>query len=96
MPFEENTTGLINLPAVVLVLMCMVLLLRGASESARVNTIMVLIKLSVLVMFVVIGLTAFNTDHFSGFWDAGAAGHQRGRRHHLLLVHRTRRGVDRG
>lgn len=73
-PYEDNTTGIINLPAVVLVLMCMVLLIRGASESARVNTIMVLIKLSVLVMFVVIGLTAFNADHFSGFWDAGPAG----------------------
>ncbi len=73
-PYEENTTGLVNLPAVVLVMMCMVLLIRGASESARVNTIMVLIKLSVLLMFVVIGLTAFKTDHFGGFWDSGAAG----------------------
>src|SRR3954465_15773291 len=73
-PYEDNTTGIINLPAVVLVLMCMVLLIRGASESARVNTIMVMIKLTVLVMFVVIGFTAFETDHFSGFWDAGPAG----------------------
>jgi APA family basic amino acid/polyamine antiporter len=73
-PFEDNTTGLINLPAVVLVMLCMVLLLRGASESARVNTIMVLIKLTVLVMFVVIGLTAYKADHFGGFWDAGPAG----------------------
>ena len=73
-PYEDNTTGIINLPAVVLVMMCMVLLIRGASESAKVNTVMVLIKLSVLMMFVVIGFTAFNTDHFEGFWDAGAAG----------------------
>src|SRR3954468_11176007 len=29
-PYEDNTTGLINLPAVVLVMMCMVLLIRGA------------------------------------------------------------------
>ncbi|WP_445256099.1 amino acid permease [Nocardioides aurantiacus] len=73
-PFEDNTTGLVNLPAIVLVLMCMVLLVRGASESARVNTVMVLVKLTVLVMFVVIGFTAFEADHFGGFWDAGAAG----------------------
>jgi len=73
-PYEDNATGLINLPAVVLVMMCMVLLIRGASESARVNTVMVLIKLGVLVMFVVIGFTAFESDHFGGFWDAGAAG----------------------
>jgi APA family basic amino acid/polyamine antiporter len=73
-PYEDNVTGLVNLPAVVLVLMCMVLLLRGASESAKVNTIMVLIKLGVLLLFAVIALTAYEADHFGGFWDAGAAG----------------------
>ena len=35
-------------------LLCMLLLLRGATESARVNAIMVLIKLGVLVLFVII------------------------------------------
>jgi APA family basic amino acid/polyamine antiporter len=73
-PYQDNTTGTVNLPAVVLVLMCTVLLIRGASESARVNTIMVLIKLGVLLMFVVVGLTAWNADHFQGFWDSGASG----------------------
>ena len=73
-PYEDNVTGLINLPAVVLVLMCMMLLIRGASESALVNTVMVLIKLAVLMMFVIIGFTAFNGDHFADFWGAGAAG----------------------
>ncbi|MEO9322803.1 amino acid permease [Nocardioides sp. C4-1] len=73
-PYEDNVTGLVNLPAVVLVLMCLLLLLRGASESARVNTIMVLIKLGVLLLFTVIAFTAFEGDHFSSFWDSGAAG----------------------
>ena len=73
-PYEDNVTGYVNLPAVALVLMCTILLIRGASESARVNTIMVIIKLSVLMMFVVIGLTAWNADHFQGFWDAGPSG----------------------
>jgi len=70
----EPTGGLINLPAVVLVLLCMLLLLRGASESARVNAIMVMIKLGVLLLFVVIGLTAFQADHFANFFAAGFAG----------------------
>ncbi|HET9420035.1 MAG TPA: amino acid permease [Nocardioides sp.] len=73
-PYEDNVTGLINLPAVVLVLLCMILLIRGASESARVNTVMVIIKLSVLLLFVVIGLTAYDADNFSNFWGAGASG----------------------
>ena len=59
--------GIINLPAVVLVVMCALLLIRGASESATVNTVMVLIKLGVLVMFVVIAFTAFDADRFADF-----------------------------
>ena len=68
------TGGLINLPAVVLVLLCMLLLIRGASESAKINAIMVLIKLGVLLLFSVIGFTAFNADHFSNFFGKGLAG----------------------
>lgn len=68
------TGGLINLPAVILVLLCTLLLLRGASESARVNAIMVMIKLGVLLLFVVISLTAFHADHFANFFAAGFSG----------------------
>ncbi len=35
--------GLVNLPAVLLVFLCAVLLIRGASESAKVNTFMVVL-----------------------------------------------------
>lgn len=69
-----DPTGLINLPAVVLVLLCTLLLLRGASESARMNSIMVLIKLGVLILFVAISITAFNADHFDNFFAAGVTG----------------------
>ena len=68
------TGGIINLPAVVLVMLCMLLLLRGASESATVNAIMVCIKLGVLAMFVILGFTAFNADHFSNFFEFGPKG----------------------
>ena len=70
----EATGGLINLPAVILVLLCMLLLMRGASESAKLNAIMVLIKLGVLTLFAIIGFTAFNADHFSNFFGSGFAG----------------------
>ena len=73
-PDGVTTGGLINLPAVVLVLLCMLLLLRGATESARVNAIMVLIKLGVLLLFVVIALTAWQGDHFSNFMGSGIGG----------------------
>ena len=57
-----------------LVFLCMFLLMRGATESATVNAIMVLIKLGVLVLFVVIGFTAFDGSHFDNFFGAGIGG----------------------
>jgi len=73
------TGGMVNLPAIVLVALCMLLLIRGASESATINAIMVCIKLGVLALFIVIGLSAFNADHFDNFFGqaagiSGAAG----------------------
>ena len=72
-PFGE-TPGIVNLPAMLLIVLCALLLIRGASESAKVNTIMVLLKLGVLALFVAVAATAFTTDHFAGFWEKGFAG----------------------
>ena len=73
-PWGNDNPGIVNLPAMVLIVMCALLLIRGASESATVNTVMVIIKLCVLAMFVLIAFTAFTTDHFADFWHAGFAG----------------------
>jgi basic amino acid/polyamine antiporter, APA family len=70
----DSDPGVVNLPAVVLVGLCMLLLIRGASESAQLNAIMVVIKLVVLAMFIVIALTAFDADNFAGFAPFGVAG----------------------
>ena len=53
--------GIFNLPAVLLVGMCALLLIRGASESAKVNAVMVPIKLGVLVLFIVLGIAGLET-----------------------------------
>src|SRR5688500_4378778 len=66
--------GVLNRPAVVLVALCALLLIRGASESATVNAIMVVIKVAVLVMFVVIGATGWNSDNFADFAPFGVTG----------------------
>ena len=72
-PWDSNP-GYLNLPAVVLIGMCAVLLIRGASESARVNAIMVLIKLGVLGMFAIIAFSAYNGDNLKDFAPFGVAG----------------------
>lgn len=66
--------GLINLPAVILVMLCCLLLIRGVSESTTVNTIMVFIKIGVLILFAAVGLFGWNTDNFADFAPFGAAG----------------------
>jgi APA family basic amino acid/polyamine antiporter len=66
--------GVINLPAIVLVFLCTMLLIRGASESAKVNAAMVLIKIGVLVLFIVVGVTGWNSDNLSDFAPFGVSG----------------------
>ena len=48
--------GVVNVPAAVLVGLCCLLLVRGARESALVNTITVGIKIAVLVLFIAVAM----------------------------------------
>jgi basic amino acid/polyamine antiporter, APA family len=66
--------GFINVPAIVLVAMCALLLIRGASQSAKANAVMVVIKLSVLVIFAAIAFTAFKADRFKDLAPFGVSG----------------------
>lgn len=66
--------GIFNLPAVVLVVLCALLLIRGASESAKTNAIMVLIKIGVLIMFIVIGIFGWNSSNLEPFSPFGING----------------------
>ena len=66
--------GIVNVPAVILVFLCTLLLIRGASESAKTNAIMVMIKIGVLLMFVVIGLQGWDSDNLADFAPFGITG----------------------
>jgi APA family basic amino acid/polyamine antiporter len=66
--------GIFNLPAVILIVLCTLLLIRGASESAKVNAVMVLIKVGVLVLFVIVGLQGWESDNLSDFTPFGLTG----------------------
>lgn len=89
-PWGNDDPDIVNLPAMVLIIMCALLLIRGASESATVNTIVVIIKLCVLAMFVLIAFTAFTTDlvAFAGL------GRGQARRTHQNLVKLSDLGVN--
>ena len=58
-------TGLINLPAILVVAAITLLLVLGVSESAKVNNIIVIIKLSVVIAFIAIGMFYVNPDNWT-------------------------------
>nr|WP_229258623.1 amino acid permease [Duganella rivi] len=71
----EIHTGHINLPPIILVCLCCVLLVRGAKESATTNAIMVLVKLAILIFFVVIAFSGFDINNFHPFFSPDGGTH---------------------
>jgi basic amino acid/polyamine antiporter, APA family len=66
--------GTLNIPAALIVVLAMVVLLRGARESAVANVIMVGIKIAALVLFCAVAFTAFHAGNFRPLFPLGAAG----------------------
>ncbi|WP_433591207.1 amino acid permease [Nocardia sp. CA-145437] len=66
--------GVINLPAAVVVLLATAVLLGGVRESARVTTVTTVIKIAVLVFFVAVAVTAFNSSNLHPFAPEGISG----------------------
>ena len=69
---------LLNIPAFSIVALITWLLLRGAKESARVNNVMVVIKLIALGLFIVVGITHLNPDYYTPFAPNGFTGIHQG------------------
>lgn len=59
-PFDVGTDGvthgLINLPAVFIVVLMSLVLIKGTSESALVNTIIVILKVAIVLTFIIVGI----------------------------------------
>jgi APA family basic amino acid/polyamine antiporter len=58
-----------NLPPILLVGLCALLLARGTKESATTNAIMVLIKLAILLFFVAVAVKGFEAHNFVPFFN---------------------------
>lgn len=59
--------GIINLPALLIVVLLSTLLIFGVEKSSKVNAILVFIKIAVVLIFIAIGFAYFNTDNFEPF-----------------------------
>ena len=66
--------GFINLPAMIIALLVTWLLMIGTNESARVNAVLVAIKLIALTAFLVLTLPRIDMANFNPFLPAGVFG----------------------
>ncbi|HWD27721.1 MAG TPA: amino acid permease [Rhizomicrobium sp.] len=69
-----NTGGWINVPAILVSAFVTWLLIIGTTESARVNAVLVLIKIAALTLFIALTLPILNTAHFEPFMPTGYSG----------------------
>jgi len=82
----QTSSGILNAPALVVLLMLTLLLIKGTKESAFVNAIIVFLKVAIVLVFIVIGWQFINPEHYSpylipqgtpdhdGFFDWGWGG----------------------
>jgi basic amino acid/polyamine antiporter, APA family len=61
-----HVSAIINLPAMVIVALVTILLVVGIKESARVNNVIVFIKVSILILLIVLGLPLINQENWGG------------------------------
>ena len=66
--------GIINLPAILILALIAGLLLLGAKESAKLNNILVSIKISVVLLFIVLGFSHVDTANWHPFMPYGWSG----------------------
>lgn len=60
----SSTGALVNLPAMTIIAAMTALLIVGTSESSRVNNLIVAIKVTIVVMFIVAGAFYFDTNNW--------------------------------
>jgi len=59
--------GILNAPALIVLLLLSLLLIKGTQESAFVNAIIVVVKVSIVIAFIVIGWNFINPDNHTPY-----------------------------
>jgi APA family basic amino acid/polyamine antiporter len=66
--------GLINLPAIAIILLIMIVLIIGMKESARLNTLIVIINVTVILLFLALGYSHIDAVNWHPFMPFGWTG----------------------
>jgi APA family basic amino acid/polyamine antiporter len=68
--------GLINLPAIFIVLMLSLLLMRGTKESATMNNFLVILKVAVVLVFITLGWGHINPANYEPYIPANTGAYE--------------------
>jgi basic amino acid/polyamine antiporter, APA family len=66
-PFQysaDGTQGFMNLPAMIIILLLSVVLIRGVRGSSMVNGVIVIVKVGIVLLFIAFGWSYINPDNF--------------------------------
>lgn len=77
-PFSPKNGTYVDVMAMVIVLVLAAILLTGVKESSRINNIMVLIKISVVLLFIAVGVFYVKPANWSPFLPFGFSGVMKG------------------
>ncbi|AKA70607.1 amino acid permease [Clostridium scatologenes] len=66
--------GILNLPAIIVLFIVMLFLIKGVSESTKLNNILVIVKLGVVILFIAIGIGHVNPANWHPFFPYGVNG----------------------
>lgn len=72
--FDAQKGTVIDLPAVIIIFVITMLLMKGTRESAKFNTIMVFIKVAVILLFLIVGIGYVKPENWNPFMPFGFAG----------------------
>ena len=74
--------GIINSPALIILTFLTLVLIKGTSESATLNAVIVFIKVAIVLIFIALGWSYINPDNYSPFTiPEGTPGHEAIREH---------------
>lgn len=68
-PFEG---GIVNIPAIIIVCLLSLLLIRGTQESARLNNLLVILKVAVVLIFIALGWSFIDSANHDPFIPVNA------------------------
>lgn len=76
-PFQtssEGVQGLINLPAIFIILLLSIVLVRGIKGSSLVNSIIVIIKVGIVILFIAFGWSYINPANYTPYIPENVTG----------------------